>query len=343
MISKLWCSMPGLTAAWVRLVRTTFDFRRKPPVATTFLNPGDILSNPGLCRLNASAADLEYKTVIVIGINRGGTSMAAAALHALGIEMGEAQAPLYEDQPLNKLIDTRDRTGAAQIVAERDRKHAVWGFKHPSGAMLSSSWRRIFREPVYVVVFRDPLAVANRRAVSREKDLFREISVALNQYTAILSALRRCGRPALLVSYEKALLRPDDFAGQFAAFLGLEDAERIAAAGRLIRPSPDAYRSVARHRSAWSGYLDIVQPNHVAGWAFRTGVAEPATVCLSVNGAVATHVIADLPRPDVQQQFAHLTASCGFAVDLPVQSGDIVSATLQDIPEDLNNSPQRCP
>ena len=270
--------------------------------------------------------------------------MVAAALHALGIDMGEAIAPLYEDRSLSELIDTRDRTAAARMVAERDRTHAIWGFKHPSGAMLlSNRWRRIFREPVYVVVFRDPLAVANRRAVSRERDLFREVSVALKQYAAILSALKRCRRPALLVSYEKALIGPDQFASQLASFLGNDDAERIAEAGRRICPSPEAYRSVARRRAAWTGHLDIVQPNHVAGWAYRNGVAEPATVRLSVNGTVATHVVADLPRPDVQQRFAHLTARCGFAVDLPVQSGDVVSASLQDIAEDLNNSPQSCP
>ncbi len=343
MINKLWCSIVDLAAAWARPLRTTLDSGRGTPETTTFSDPLDILSNPGLCRLNASAANLECKTVIVIGITRGGTSMAAAALHALGIAMGDASAPLYEDQALGQLIETGDRKRAAELVAKRNRHHAIWGFKYPSGAMLSPGWRRLFREPVYVVVFRDPLAVANRRAVSREKDLFGEISVALKQYTAILSALKRCRRPTLLVSYEKALLRPSEFAARLAGFVGVDNPELISQAGQLIQPSPDSYRNVARHRAAWAGYLDIVQPNHVAGWAFQTGIIEPATVRLAVNGEVKVDVLADLPRPDVQRQFAHLTDRCGFAVDLPVQTGDLVSAALRDAVEDINNSPQRCP
>lgn len=343
MNSKVWNLVIEKAAAWGGFLRTHGMLRRNTPQAIAFMNPEDALSNPGLCRLYGSAANLPRKTVVVIGIPRGGTSMVAAALQGLGIAMGAAAPPLFEDRILGDLIESRDSERAARIITERNRRHAVWGLKHPSGTLLSPAWRRLFHEPVYVVVFRDPMAVANRRAISREKDLFAEMTVTLDQYASILSLLRNCHRPALLVSYEKALLNPGDFASQLAAFIGVGDEEQIAAAGRLIQPSPSAYRTVARHRAAWAGYLDLVRPDHVAGWAFRTGSPEPATICLSINGQIRMRVLADQPRPDVQEHYAHVTDRCGFAIDLPLQTGDLVSVALANVAEDINNSPQPCP
>ncbi len=317
------------------------------PLANPISHAAEPLGNSGLCVLNGNAAQLAAKTVVVIGLARGGTSMVAGALEKLGVHMGETAPPLYEDHTLGRRIESRNFRAARRVVRERDGRHDTWGIKNPARVLWSRRWQKLFREPVYVAVFRDAMAIANRRSVSREKDLFGELSVVLAQYREMVGFLRTCRRPALLVSYEKALIDPAGFATQLAAFLGIHDTRRIADAAGFVRPSPAEYHAVARHRADWNGYLDVVAPDQVVGWAFRTGDSRPAIVQLTVNDRIEFLVAADLPRPDVKHHYRHVTDRCGFAFPLPdtlrLKAGDTVSVRLQGENEDINNSPRVCP
>lgn len=330
-------------SCWRRLAAAV----ARRPRAVSLGDASQLLANPGLCVLNGSASALPQKTVIVLGLNRGGTSMVAGVLERLGIYMGETVPPLYEDRLLAHPIEHRNLRAARRVVRNHDQSHETWGIKNPARVLLTRRWQTIFREPVYVAVFRDTMAIANRRSVSREKDLFGELAVILAQYREQVNFLKACRRPALLVSYEKALINPTGFAHHLAGFLGIHDTRRIADAAAFVQPSPESYHAVARHRAGWNGYLDVVAPDQVAGWAFRTGDSEPVTVRLSVNGKSLHIALADLPRADVKQCYRHVTDRCGFAFHLPdarhLQAGDAVSVRLKGEAEDINNSPRLCP
>lgn len=301
--------------------------------------------------LNGVAAGLSRKTVIVLGAARGGTSMVAGTLAHLGVFMGEADqlAPFYEHSEFGKYLKSGDKSAARGLVREYDRRYPVWGVKTLSKRLWT--WLGLFNEPVYVVVFRDVLATANRRSVSLGRSVLPEmLKIALHNLLLIgFVALSR--RPTLLVSYEKTLLAPGDFVAALERFLGLDDEARRKVATDFIRPSPKAYTQRATTRAQmdpdgrWFGYVDIVETHRVAGWVASPNAATACTVELLVNGTVRQTVEACLARPDVIQSYGDLPLQCGFEFDLgPVarlHEGDVVDVRVVSEPHyRLANMPQ---
>ena len=132
------------------------------------------------------------KTVVVLGIPRGGTSMVAQILHELGVFMGDeftksgSDYENFEDEDfhnilwngftkliecvtqgknepqqadftdpmhlLRKLIDTRNTAHA----------HTPWGWKHAAGSILwflKTDLMMHLRNPHFITIWRDPVAV----------------------------------------------------------------------------------------------------------------------------------------------------------------------------------------
>lgn len=331
--------------------------------------------NDGLARLNGSAAGLREKTVIVLGGPRGGTSMVAGTLSRLGVFMGapEGLAPFYENAELGATAKAGDRAAARRVIARFDQEHTHWGIK-----VLPKSWRfwlrkGLFREPVFVVVFRDPLAVAKRRLVSKDKALvrqlgdeatgaaaasseqlvgrylLRELLRALFMNARLLAFLWFNRRPALVVSYEKAVTRPEDFVRGVAEFIGLGDPRVIEETIAFVTPSPRAY---VMRSSTYAqldpqgrlfGYLDVVEAGRLAGWALAAGDAQPLALELLVNGQRVAATRAETPREDVGRADARFHARCGFEF-LPSEGavwrrGDRVEVRVAGTEVHLVNSP----
>ncbi|MDQ3797346.1 MAG: hypothetical protein M3294_07255, partial [Pseudomonadota bacterium] len=71
-------------------------------------DPLDALINLGFHELRPSTGPVE-KTVIVLGVARGGTSMVAGALSKLGVYMGDAiTGVVFEDLTLSRAVERRD-------------------------------------------------------------------------------------------------------------------------------------------------------------------------------------------------------------------------------------------
>lgn len=331
--------------------------------------------NDGLALLNGSAAGLPHKTVIVLGAPRGGTSMVAGTLSRLGVFMGapEGLSPFYENAELGTCAKAGDRAGAGRVIARFDQTHTHWGIK-----VLPKSWRfwlrkGLFREPVYVVVFRDPLAVAKRRLVSKDKALVRQLGQEATGAAAasseqlvgkyllrellkasfmnarLLAFLWFNRRPALVVSYEKAVTRPEDFVRGVAEFVGLGEPGRIDDAVAFVTPSPRAY---VMRSSTYAqidpqgrlfGYLDVVEPGQLAGWALAVGDEQPLVLELFVNGERVATTRADAPREDVARADPRFHPRCGFgftpAAGAGWAAGDRVEVRVAGSGEHLVNSP----
>lgn len=320
--------------------------RLRRPVPTTVLDrPGVAHGNSGLCLMHGSAAAISPKTVIVLGAARGGTSMVAGALDALGVFMGEKLTPMFEDPALVDCLERADLARARCIAAERDARYTLWGFKHPRIDGLLSRWQRIFRAPVYVVVFRDAMAVGARRAITHSEALDDHIEAALDVQKTLLQFARAVRRPCLLVSYEKALLDPEFFVGQLAEFLGIDDAEACGRAAAFIEPSPVRYRQSSRvaRSGEWRGRLERVDAARVSGWACRIGATEPVEVELLVNGEVAARIGTAESRRDVQERLADVVEHCGYSFRLGEQatwrSGDELAVRVAGEKDQLIGSP----
>lgn len=304
----------------------------------------DESGNSGMCIINGSAAHLPRRTILVLGQERGGTSMVAGALDLLGIYMGNTLSPaVHEDHELGHFLKVDDRVRARQLIRARDSEHDTWGLKKPTLRLLTRRWQKLFREPVYVVVFRDILAIANRRRVSRGHDLISAMYESLDQFHRLIDFARATRRPTLMVSYEKALNDPEAFVRALAEFLGIEDEERQAKAAAFIRPSPDSYLRVTRVPEGWLGWVERVGSTRVEGWAFRKGQVDPVTVILTLPGGIELKRLADQPRQDVRDYHRHPSVAVGFGFDLAgehcLQDGDCIQVHIEGEETGLNNSP----
>ncbi|MBT6278376.1 MAG: hypothetical protein HOI95_30100 [Chromatiales bacterium] len=317
----------------------------KAPIDAARQRTLESLENHGVVRLNAEGPVPVQRTMVVVGSPRGGTSMIAAALHGLGVWMGDRLSPVYENVPLSEAFEQGDMVKIGRLVGQCNEQHAVWGWKRPSSADYLKRVDQALRNPRYVIVFRDLLAIGNRNHMAVGVDLIANMSATLRHYRRIVSFLESSTAPCLLISYEKALQDRERFVGALAKFAGLDGGANLSAAAAKIQASPPEYLLGARLRQS-IGFLDQVTRESVSGWARFEDGPEPVQVEILVNGAKVGASRADRPRPDVKAQGLHPTGACGFLFWLPQSSllrdGDAVRVRVLgargDV--DLRNSPR---
>lgn len=273
--------------------------------------------------------------------------MAAGTLSKLGVYMGEDLPTLYEDSVIGLCLRQNDKRQAKKIIAERNEKYAVWGFKKPTLRLWS--WLPLFREPVYIVVFRDLFATANRRVVSLDKSLLKEMLKVLGVNLCLLLFLRLSKRPVLIASYEKALLAPEKFVSGLIQFLGIDKPSAATDAVEFINPSPLAYtmRSTTRSQldadGQWFGYIDIAEAGRIAGWALSVADQNVVEIELWINGSREQMILANLPRPDVQSVDSRFHLNCGFVFEFQehrrLNNGDQIEVRIAGPQLPLINSP----
>lgn len=158
------------------------------------------------------------RTYIVFGDMRGGTTMVAGVMRALGIFMGEK---INEDNQESYQFNGASIPDMRAAIDANNEAHQVWGWKFPHAAdNVDRLWDRL-RNPHLVCVFRD--AVATGRALSRWHPVghFQAIQRTLlrQQQNVNLIGLRNC--PAIMISYEKAERHKAEFLTQFSETLGV--------------------------------------------------------------------------------------------------------------------------
>ena len=123
----------------------------------------------------------EQKTFVVLGNYRGGTTMIAGVLMALGVHMGN---------PSTMRIHREDRDFWQQpchvvqtLISWRNKHHDVWGWKDP--AVVNYVERLHLRNPHYIAIFRDPWAVAKSEEARQGSIHFPE------KFTTVESAMMR--------------------------------------------------------------------------------------------------------------------------------------------------------
>jgi hypothetical protein len=189
------------------------------------------LNNGAVC-LYRAAAESDQKTICVLGPPRSGTSMVARTLAYLGVPMGvPVPAPnelvTYEDPDFVDLLHCRtsdevDRDALTAAVVVRNELHPVWGFKLPMASGALDILLSTLRNPRFVFVFRDPLAIALREYLAVDQPVLTGIRAASNYYLTIMSFLEKAVAPCWLVSYEKAIQNPLRFAHELMVYSGIE-------------------------------------------------------------------------------------------------------------------------
>ncbi len=186
------------------------------------------------------------KTVVVLGVERGGTSMVAGVIRAMGISMGERAGLNHEDPRF--LTEDHDRL--RPYIAQRNQQAAVWGFKMPKASLHLDFFAKVLRNPVYVVAYRNPVSIVDsweQRGAGQALDVLERI----NQYQSSLSDFfRNTNAPVLLVNYERAVSKNGGaaFVAELAELLKWDATpEQLERAAQMMTGDGGGYVNLPEH------------------------------------------------------------------------------------------------
>lgn len=165
----------------------------------------------------------EKRTIVVLGVERGGTSMVAGMIRALGVDLGERAGRNHEDPKF--LTDDQDKL-LEQIKVNNAAKD-VWGFKIPKASMMLDFYDKHLRNPHYVLVFRNVEATVDSWCSRGANDPMDSALHAMKYYDTALNYLKGKKRPLVFASYERACDNPEGFAESLAEFVGVPQDEAL--------------------------------------------------------------------------------------------------------------------
>jgi hypothetical protein len=207
----------------------------------------------------------------VVGMHRSGTSLLARLLHAMGCYAGEEQdfqppdvfnpggyfehkdVVALDEEMLAALgaswldpergdterLTADDRNGfehRARKIAKRFDSNGTWMMKDPRLAILFPVWRAALEEPLCVLIWREPMAVA--RSLSQRDGFPLALGLALWEEYARAMLANTIGLPRVLVSYEELVSDPTGSAGRLHRSLV------AAGAADLHLPGDDQLREI---------------------------------------------------------------------------------------------------
>jgi hypothetical protein len=256
------------------------------------------------------------KTLLVTGLARSGTSMLAALLQAAGVWLGDhVYEPINEDAEITQILQARDFTRLDELIERQNASTPIWGFKMPDlHLFLQHDELQRFRNPHLIAIFRDPVAVAARNALSEQYDGEQAMIEATSAMYSLAQFVRASRVPYLLLSYEKALVFPRAFIDNIVDFCGvtLDEAQRTEL---LQHVQPNRSQYVTTSKRAFEGHLEGVENGKLIGWARHIGTMAPVLLDLLIDDKLAATFRAAEFRDDL------LAAGMGngnhaFALDL---------------------------
>lgn len=174
------------------------------------------------------------KTFVVLGVSRGGTSLAAGLLRLAGISMGQRVGIESHEDPE---FHTEDIQELRKLVEVRNQQSKIWGWKHPHALDYLPKLKSRLRKPHYIAVFRDCLAVAQGFSRNHDIPVNEGVAEASRRYQQIAHFVERCEQPLLAISYEKALQQPAELVKELFDFCDVElDEETLQRCINFIRP-----------------------------------------------------------------------------------------------------------
>jgi hypothetical protein len=272
----------------------------------SLLNTGVIVAGSPAPR---ARKDTARRTFVVTGIARSGTSLVAAWLREAGMFIGEfLHDVVNEDAQILELLRNRDTELLQALIRARNAAHAQWGFKIPNlHAYLTVAELSLFRNPHLIVIYRDPVAVAVRNALSEYYDALESMVKTANAMYALSQFAQRADCPVLLLSYEKALSMPDTVVDQL-----LDDAAR----SRLLsHVQPNRAEYLVTATANFEGKIDGVVRGQLHGWCRRSGRLEPVRLEVYADDRHIETLVANIYRDDLMA--AGMGNGChAFVVDL---------------------------
>lgn len=160
------------------------------------------------------------RTVLVFGAGRGGTSAVAGVMRELGVEMPNAHPLKHEWSPVGSAAQL-DISALKATIAAFDEAHPVWGWKSPKDVFTANELLPTLRNPVVIIVVRNPLDVSE--SIKRHDDVDIEVGFTetISAYAEIASFMSYAHCPVCLVSFEALRTAPRAVVTALAEWLGI--------------------------------------------------------------------------------------------------------------------------
>jgi len=199
-----------------------------------------LLETMVVCQEDLLRQCLGKETAVITGASRGGTSMVAYALIKLGYPLLSSGQRTHEHEEILAAWDSDSKR--ASVVAANNSNHVRWGFKLPEAALHPDWCAQNLRDPIFIMVYRNPLAVG-RSKLSRNPERWEESADALEG--AIKQGLKmmvsgseylRRNVPVVLVDFDAVKIHPNVFLKEIAQVfeLTIPSKERLDEIGLAI-------------------------------------------------------------------------------------------------------------
>lgn len=170
---------------------------------------------------------------MIVGVQRGGTSMVAGVVRELGVNLGNNLGNNHEDPEFL----TKDISKLHEVISRRNASHDIWGWKMPHSSEYIADLVPDLRNPHVVIVFRNLLAMAESQLKRSETDFAKAFQFSANRLAQVASIVNKLSCPLMLVNYEQATSKPHAFIDELCAFLDLTPTEEaLVRAERMIDP-----------------------------------------------------------------------------------------------------------
>ncbi len=161
-------------------------------------------------------------TLLLSGHARGGTSLLSSIVHDFGVFTGKDHGT-FENHKLGKAADEGDWDTVRSLVGDYDASHSRWAWKRPALVNYLDHVLTLTRHPRLILIFKDVLAVAQRRAALQHRDLLEILEKTAGRYASIAGLAADLEVPLLLVNYEAAMRQKADLIDAMAGFCGIDD------------------------------------------------------------------------------------------------------------------------
>lgn len=177
--------------------------------------------------------------------------MVAGALQLLGVPMGSVderhEDPIFHDEGnVGRMIET---------IEERNDTNECWGWKLPNTIYYYQKLAPFLRNPVFIVVYRNPFDIFNS-AASKAMDGLTDahFNAPVYHYAKMHQIIHDAATvPAFLMSYEAVCASPGQFVAELSKVLS-------------VRPSSGAMARCRWFVDAARGYTDI----KTATWSVKS-------------------------------------------------------------------------
>ena len=157
------------------------------------------------------------KTIVIMGVARGGTSMVAGTARELGIFLGDRLGENHEDPQFLPLDIDKIR----EVIGRRNDEHKTWGWKMPHSLQYIEDVQSDLRNPHYILVWRNTLATAISQVNRSDSTISNALEYSANRLQEMIQKTKLLNGPVLLVNYEQAINFKSDFVDTLADFVGV--------------------------------------------------------------------------------------------------------------------------